>query len=74
MNWRKLGLIFKIPKNINWVHDRTWVPTVERINNSILKVYFGGKNKEGYTQTGYFVIDINDYNTIIEISATPVIA
>ena len=74
MNWKKLGLIFKIPRKINWVHDRTWVPTIDTIDDSIFKVYFGGKNKEGYTQTGYFVIDINDYNTIIEISPTPVIA
>ena len=71
--WKKHGLIFKIPKGIKWIHSRTWVPTIQKLSGPLYKVYFGGLNKTGYTQTGYLIFDIKDKFKILDVSSQPVI-
>jgi predicted GH43/DUF377 family glycosyl hydrolase len=73
MKWKKLGLIFKPTYNFEWMNVSSWVPTAEHIEGDIFKVYFGSRNKNNLSQTGFFTFNINDLDKIIEVSKEPII-
>ena len=73
MKWKKLGIIFKPEYNFEWMNKSSWAPTIEHIEGSIFKVYFGSRNKNNMSQTGFFTFDINNIGNVIEVSETPII-
>jgi hypothetical protein len=73
MKWKKQGLIFEPTYNFEWMNKSSWVPTVEHIEGDVFKVYFGSRNKNNLSQTGFFTFNINDLNNVIEVSKDPII-
>lgn len=73
MEWIKKGLIFKPEFDFNWMKNYSWVPTVDQIDNDVFKVYFGGRNADNMTQTGWFVVDITKPEKILAVSEEPVL-
>ena len=73
MKWNKQGLIFQPAGRVNWIDSYAWVPTVDYLEGDFYKVYFAGRNRDNLSQVGYFVIDINKPNHIVEISKDPVV-
>lgn len=73
MKWKKLGVIFKPTYNFEWMYKYAWVPTVEHIDGDIFKVYFGSRNKNNLSQTGFFTFNINNLGNVIEVSEDPII-
>ncbi|MFH1979265.1 MAG: hypothetical protein ABII97_02705 [Patescibacteria group bacterium] len=75
MKWIKQGLIFK-PENYNfpWINSYAWVPSIECVKDNLFKVYFGGRDKENYTQTGYFIFNITNPKKILHVSPNPIIS
>ena len=73
MKWRKLGRIFTAKPSYNWMQSYAWVPSVQHLIKNRYRVYFGGRNKENFTQTGYFEFEINNPTQILKISKDPVI-
>lgn len=73
MKWRKLGLIFQPNPEYDWMQSYAWVPSIQHLEGSLYRVYFGGRNEENFTQTGAFTFDLTDYTKTISISPEPLI-
>jgi predicted GH43/DUF377 family glycosyl hydrolase len=70
--WNKLGIIFKPNKHYWWMQTHAMLPTVELIDSSIYRVYFGSRNNNNQSHIGYFVIDLSNL-AILEMSKSPVL-
>ncbi len=73
MHWIKKGLIFKPTYGFDWMHAYAWVPTIEKIGENLYKVYFASRNKENFSETGYFTFRMNNPLEILTVTEEPVI-
>ncbi|MDP0561669.1 MAG: hypothetical protein QS721_04790 [Candidatus Endonucleobacter sp. (ex Gigantidas childressi)] len=74
MKWKKLGKIFEVNKNHNWMYSYSAVPFAENIINDVFKIYFSSRNKNNESSIGYIIIDINHPNIILDISKKAVLS
>jgi len=74
MKWKKLGIIFNVNKNYDWMYSYSSVPFGENIEDDLFKIYFSSRNKDNESSIGYIVIDINNPQKILEISEEPVLS
>lgn len=73
MKWKKLGLIFESDKRYSWMQSYAWVPSIQHLEGDRFRVYFGGRNLDNFSQTGFFEFDIKSPSKILKISPEPVI-
>ncbi|MEA2019750.1 MAG: hypothetical protein U9N59_15020 [Campylobacterota bacterium] len=73
MKWEKLGLIFNVNKNYDWMNSHSSVPFAENIYDDKFKIYFSCRNDNNESSIGYTIIDINQPQSILEISKEPVL-
>ena len=66
-------MIFEAAGQADWYDTYAWVPTLDKLDGDIYKVYFAGRNKDNLSQVGYFVIDINRPSEILNVSQKPVV-
>lgn len=71
--WQKKGLIIKPNEKIWWMHTHAMLPTPLQVDNSIYKIFFGGRNEQNQSHTGYAVIDLNEPDKVLEYSSDPVL-
>jgi len=76
--WKKLGRIFSVDKNSDWMFSHASVPFIEKIKDDLFKVprfkvYFSTRNLNNESSIGYIIFDINNIKTILEISKKPVL-
>ena len=72
-NWIKLGKIFEVNKNFEWMYSHSSVPFAEFIKNNILKIYFSCRDKHNVSYIGYIIVNINNPKKILTISKVPVL-
>lgn len=73
MNWQKQGRIFNPDEfDLPWMDTYSWVPTIDFLSKDIARIYFGGRTKSNYTQTGYFEYDFSE-KQVLKVSKEPVI-
>lgn len=73
MNWKKLGKIFEVDKNYDWMHSYSTIPFAENIKDDLFKIYFSSRDRNNISSIGYIIIDINNINNIIEVSSKPIL-
>jgi hypothetical protein len=73
-HWKKLGRIFEPKGQADWIQKYAWVPTAECRGGDIYRIYFGGRNKDNLSQTGYIEIDIYKPSEILKLTERPVLA
>ncbi|MBT5400382.1 hypothetical protein HOL24_07565 [bacterium] len=73
-NWKKIGLIFKPDKKLWWLQSHAMIPTPYMMDSNLCKVYFSGRDKNNISHIGYFVIDLEDPNKILDLSQKPVLS
>lgn len=74
MRWKKYGLIFTPKYDFSWMKGgRTWAPTAEYLGEDVFKIYFGCRNADNLTQTGFFTFNMNEPAKTILVSAKPII-
>lgn len=62
----KIRIIFKNSKKLSWSQNYSWVPTVlTPIYNSKLIVLYGSRNRNNFTQTGYFIYNLKSHKIIL---------
>jgi len=66
-------MIFEAAGQADWYDTYAWVPTLDKLDGDLYKVYFAGRNKDNLSQVGYFVIDINRPSDILDVSQKPVV-
>ena len=74
IQWEKKGLIIKPSKEIWWMQSHAMMPTPLKIDRSLYKIYFAGRNKKNQSHIGYVILDIENPTKIIEYSTEPVLA
>ena len=73
MKWKKLGRIFDPSRyDLPWLNSHAWVPTSLKLDPQTLRVFFGGRNINNHTQTGYFDLNLETY-AILKVSQEPVL-
>ena len=73
MKWKKLGLIFNVDKNFDWMYSHASVPFTQHIEKDLFKIYFSSRNKYNESSIGYIIIDIYKPDNILEISSKPIL-
>ena len=60
MNWAKRGLIFTPDRNHDWMVSHAQVPLVDRVNEDVLRIYFGTRDERNRTVTTYIEVEADD--------------
>lgn len=73
MNWAKRGLIFKPDHNYDWMVSHAQVPLVDKVDDEILRIYFGTRDKLNRTVTTYIEVQANDPQNVLYVHDKPVL-
>jgi len=73
-NWKKLGQIFEVDKNYDWMFSHASVPFAEHIRQDFFKIYFSCRNKNNESSIGYITINLYNPKEILEISERPILS
>lgn len=74
MTWIKKGLIFKPDNNFEWMSHHACLPTVDKINDEVLRIYFGPRDKHGRTVTTFVEVEADNPSNVIYIHDKPVLS
>ena len=73
MSWEKKGLIFSPDRNHAWMISHAQVPLVDRVNDEVLRIYFGTRDERNRTVTTYIEVDANDPARVSYVHNQPVL-
>ena len=73
MKWKKLGIYLKDISLGSWHSSHYSVPIGEIIDNTFLRVYLSGRDKENRSYTSSVVLDTTDNFKLVDISKIPII-
>lgn len=73
MKWIKKGLIFKPDNNYDWMVSHAQVPIVDKIDDDVLRVYFGTRDKHNRTVTTYIEIEADNPKNVLYVHDKPVL-
>ena len=73
MHWIKKGLIFTPDHHFDWMATHASVPVVDRINDSVLRIYFGTRDNDGRSHTSYLEVEANHPERILYLHNQPVL-
>lgn len=73
MQWKKLGRIFQVESQSDWMHSHAAVPVAEKIDGNVFRVYFSARDKQNRSRTGFFEFDITAPEKILKVSSSPVL-
>lgn len=71
MKWKKLGKIFEVNKNYDWMVNYATCPFSYHLKDDVFRIFFSTRNKDGYSFGAWVDININDIGHIINISNEP---
>lgn len=74
MKWRKIGRLFEVDGQYDWMHSHAAVPFAECVDGDRFKIYFSCRNRENESSIGYIVIDLQKPQTLLELSPEPVLS
>jgi len=73
MKWIKKGLIYGPSGEYSWAQHSALTPTPILLNNKIIRVYAGFRDKHGISRIGYVDVNADNPSEIIKISTRPVL-
>jgi hypothetical protein len=73
MQWSKKGVIFAPENNREWMTSHASIPVPDRINDCILRIYFGTRDPRGRSHIGFVDVEAGHPQKIIGISEQPVL-
>ncbi len=71
MKWKKLGKVFEVDNNNDWMINYATCPFSYNLGNDIFRIFFSSRDERGYSFGAWIDIDINNINKIINISKEP---
>lgn len=72
--WKKLGLVFEVNKNYDWMYSHASVPFAENIKDDLFRIYFSCRNRTNESAIGYVDIDLKNPQDLLKISEKPILA
>jgi predicted GH43/DUF377 family glycosyl hydrolase len=73
MKWDKLGLIFHVNNQFDWMNSYATKPVALNLKDDLFRIYFSTRDKENRSQGAFIDIDINIPSKILNISSKPII-
>jgi hypothetical protein len=73
MKWTKKGLIFTTANQYDWMARHACVPVADKVSDGVLRIYFGPRDRQGRTRTGFFEVDADNPSHVLHIHDRPVL-
>jgi hypothetical protein len=74
MEWEKRGLIYHTVSNEDWMVSHAQLPTVDKISDEVLRIYFGTRDAFNRTVTTYLEVEANNPGKILYLHPKPVLS
>jgi hypothetical protein len=74
MKWIKKGLIFKPEDNYEWMVSHASIPVADPINDEVLRIYFGTRDREGRSFPTYLEVLADDPREIRYVHDQPILS
>lgn len=74
MKWMKKGLIFKPDNNFEWMVHHACVPIANKVNDEVLRIYFGPRDKYNRTVTTFIEVEADDPSNVLYVHDKPVLS
>lgn len=73
MRWKKLGLVFRPPSNLDWWQSHAQAPSAVLLNSSTIRVFVGAWDKSRISRIGFVDLDAQNPLNIKRVSKSPVV-
>lgn len=73
MKWHKGGLVYAPAGNLWWAKSYATIPTVDVLNDDIIRVYFAALDANQFGRIGYVDLDAKDPRHVIYETTEPVL-
>lgn len=74
MKWNKKGLIFEVNGQFDWLNTHAQLPVADVISDSIVRVFFAGRNTQSFSSIGYVDLNYKQNFRIEQVSEKPVLS
>ncbi len=71
MKWEKAGLIYAPNGNYDWMVSHAQLPTVDRLSDDILRIYYGTRDRSNRTVTSFIDVEADNPRNILYIHDKP---
>ena len=72
IKWKKKGLVFEPHKHIPWIATHAMLPTPFKVQDSLYKIFFAGRNENNQSIICYLLIDLEKPDKVLEYSKMPI--
>ena len=73
MKWEKKGVIFRVDNSSDWMAHHASVPVAERIDDKVLRIYFGPRDLQGRTTTTFIEVEADNPSHVLYVHDRPVL-
>src|SRR5215216_398804 len=73
MRWEKQGVIFSAAGQYEWMAHHACVPVADKVNEEVLRIYFGPRDREGRTVTTYIEVEADNPANVLYVHDRPVL-
>jgi hypothetical protein len=73
MRWIKKGPLFKPDHNLDWMVSHASIPVADRIDDHVLRIYFGTRDDQGRSRPAYLEVDADNPQNILYIHDKPIL-
>jgi hypothetical protein len=73
MRWNKKGLIFAAENQYEWMAHHACVPVADRVDDEVLRIYFGPRDRQGRTRTAFIDVEADNPANVIYVHDRPVL-
>ena len=73
MKWKKQGFLIRPNNDIWWMKTHAMIPTIDRLDKNVCRVYFSGRNSDNQSHIGWVDVDLRNPTTPLEIAKDPIL-
>ena len=73
MKWIKKGLIFSAANQFEWMAHHACVPIADKVNDEVLRIYFGPRDRQGRTRTAFIEVEADNPSNVLYVHDRPVL-
>ncbi|NMN73797.1 hypothetical protein [Rhizobium sp. 57MFTsu3.2] len=73
MKWQKLGRIFYVNGQTDWMHTHSAVPFAEHLTEDTFRIYFTTRDKKRRSHVGFVDVDFRNQLKILNVSSDPIL-
>jgi len=74
MRWQKRGLIYSVNCERPWMTSHAQIPVADVLENGVARIYFGTRDAENRTFTGFVEVDAGDPSKVLRVSERPALS